>query len=81
MFGFFSEKIIIIFQKKRLRSKYCLEISIARERLKNSGWPFHSSKIFGVFLVYLRFVGVRFLAFYYRDIAMIVKKGLLEISV
>ena len=37
MLGFFNEKIIIIFQKKRRRSKYCLEISKAQERLKNSG--------------------------------------------
>ena len=54
------------------RSKYCLEISKVREGLKMSGQPFHSPKIFGVFLpTYLRFT------FYYLDVSMIVKKGVL----
>ena len=34
------------------RSKYCLEISKIRERLKTSGSPFQSPKIFGVFLLF-----------------------------
>ena len=34
-----------------LRSKYCLEFSIAWGRLKKFRWPFHSGTIFEVYLI------------------------------
>ena len=60
-------------------SKYCLEVSIALERLKSSRCLFHLCKIFGVFLLTsLQFSKVGIFTFHFPDL---VNKGPLKLSV
>ena len=58
------------------------EISKALEKLKISGQPFHSSKIFGGFPILTTIFEGCVFTFYYQDIAIIVlKKSILRLSV